>query len=218
MKSLKLYGLIIVIALLFCACQSREEKALETIKENMNKTLDDFKSYEPIETKMDSLKFDKYGDTLVVKVIFKMRLVEGLVEDFENDYREAKRLFDIWDDPRMYNYSSYADDKRNNAYKDMQVALIAMEATEEVQKSYLDTLLILDKSHTGDFYGWRVHHKFRCNTMEGNPMIKNYIYFMDKKCEKIFLRMDEDEFSWSLFVNYIDRAYSEATEDEKIKY
>ena len=34
-------------------CQSREEKAAELIKQEMFKTLYDFESYEPIETKID---------------------------------------------------------------------------------------------------------------------------------------------------------------------
>lgn len=35
-------------------CKSKEEKALEIIKNEMFKTLYDFESYQPIETKVDS--------------------------------------------------------------------------------------------------------------------------------------------------------------------
>lgn len=35
-------------------CKSKEEKALEIIKNEMFKTLYDFESYQPIETKIDS--------------------------------------------------------------------------------------------------------------------------------------------------------------------
>ena len=54
MKGLKLFGFVVVSAFLFSGCQSREERALVTIRENMNKYLDDFSSYEPIETTIDS--------------------------------------------------------------------------------------------------------------------------------------------------------------------
>ena len=42
------------VFLLLCSCQSREEKVAELIKQEMFKTLYDFESYEPIETKIDS--------------------------------------------------------------------------------------------------------------------------------------------------------------------
>lgn len=178
----------------------------------MFKTLPDFESYEPVETKIDSLKNDRYGDTLVAKLVLKMRLMDGVIEEFDKDYKEAKRIFNIWDDPRMYHYSGFALNKRNNAYNDMQTALIGKIATENVRESYLDTLLILDKNHTGELYGWRVHHKFRCNTEDGSPSLCDYVYFMDKKCENILWKLDEDEMSWNRYVWYIDDAYNEAKE------
>ena len=111
-KRLIPYCILAIIVYSIYGCQSREEKALATIRESMNRTLDDIKSYEPIETKIDSLKHDRYGDTLLVNIILRMKLTEGLIVDFEKDYKEAKKLFDIWDDPRMYNYSSFAYNKR----------------------------------------------------------------------------------------------------------
>ena len=74
---------MVIMAFFISGCQSREEKALATIRESMNKTLDDFKSYEPIETKIDSLKHDRYGDTLLVNIIVRMKLTEDMMEDFE---------------------------------------------------------------------------------------------------------------------------------------
>ena len=74
MKKMISYCIIAIMAYSICGCQSREEKALATIRESMNKTLDDIKSYEPIETKIDSLKYDRYGDTLLVNVILRMKL------------------------------------------------------------------------------------------------------------------------------------------------
>ena len=152
MKIVRFLCVLLFFPLLLATCKSRienndeelrEEKALGTINDIMFKTLPDYESYEPIETKIDSLKLDRYGDTIIVKVIFKMRLMDSLIDDFKRDYRDAKKIFDIWDDPSMYNYSNYAWNKRNNAYKEMQIASIGMEATEEVRKSLLDTLLII---------------------------------------------------------------------------
>ncbi len=49
MKKLIYYCFITIIVFSIYGCQSREEKALATIRGEMNKTLDDIKSYEPIE-------------------------------------------------------------------------------------------------------------------------------------------------------------------------
>ena len=214
MKGFKLFGFIVVSVFLFSGCNSREEKALETIRENLNKTLDDFSSYEPIETTIDSLKNDIYGDTLVVQWFHRMRLQDDLIKLFYKDYQEAKKIFDIWDDPRMYRYSNFAYNKRQKAYEDMRIAQIGGAVTEESRKTYLDTLLALTQNHTGKLYGWRVSHKFRCNNPEGNPSIRNHVYFMDKKCENIIFifNMNSEEFSWKQYVNYVDQAYKEAKE------
>lgn len=49
---------IIIMALagifILTGCKSKEEKALEAIKDEMFKTLYDFESYQPVETKIDS--------------------------------------------------------------------------------------------------------------------------------------------------------------------
>lgn len=214
MNDLKLYCFLGAIALLFCGCKSREEKALETIREDLNKTLEDFSIYEPIETTIDSLKNDIYGDTLVVKWYHKMRLQDAVMENIYKDYLEAKRIFDIWDDPNMYRYSSYAYNKRQKAYEEMKTAQIGGAVLEQTREGYLDSLLILTQNHTGELYGWRVSHKFRCKNSDGNMSIRNHVYFMDKECENIVFvfNMNDEEFSWAQYVRYVDKAYQEARE------
>lgn len=221
MKRLISHIIIAFLAFSIYGCQSREEKALATIKDEMNKTLDDIKSYEPIETKIDSLKHDRYGDTLLVNIILRMKLTEGMIVDFEKDYKEAKKLFDIWDDPRMFNYSNFAYNKRKKAYDDMQIASIGLDVLKKTQQEYLDTLLILEKEHTGELYGWRVSHKYRFNTKDGTSSLNHLVYFMDLKCEKIIFKMsgnEDDEFSWQKYANYLDHFYNEAKcRNEEIK-
>ena len=63
--NIKLIVSFILAAMMVSACASREEKVAEKIKNEMFKNLYDFESYQPIETKIDTLKRDKYGDTLI---------------------------------------------------------------------------------------------------------------------------------------------------------
>lgn len=217
------YLVISILVIIIAGCQSREKKdisleenALKTIKEYMYKNLDDFKSYEPIETEIDSLTA-KYGDTLVVKTALQLKLMDGLIDCFEKDYKNAKEIFIIWDDPQMYKYSSYAYNKRKKAYEDMTNAAIGREVTINVRNDLLDTLLILEKNHKDELYGWRVNHRYRCNTSEGTPSIIDCVFFMDKNCRKIICRLNEELISWNEYVRYIDRAYNEAKQKKEEK-
>lgn len=211
MKNFKYLGLISILALFFISCKSREDKALETIREEMFKTLLDFESYEPIETKVDSLKYDIYGDTTVFDNVFKLRVMDGLSEKYNEEYEEAKETYDRWNNYSVY-YSSYAYNRRKSAYEDMQKALLGKMVSDGVRDQYLDTLLTLSQNYTGELYGWRVSHRFRCKTKGGTPSIGDYVYFMDKKFENIYRRLDEEDFSWNQYVRYVERALEEARE------
>ena len=60
-----LFLLVAIIALV--GCKSKEEKAAEMIKKELFKTLYDFDSYQPIETKVDSAFYSAYTDSMVLK-------------------------------------------------------------------------------------------------------------------------------------------------------
>lgn len=48
-------------------CKSKEDKALEVIKNQMFQTLYDFESYQPIETKIDSAFLSIYTDSAIIR-------------------------------------------------------------------------------------------------------------------------------------------------------
>jgi hypothetical protein len=56
----------------------------------------------------------------------------------------------------------------------------------------------------GEFYGWRVTHKFRAKTKSGESSIYTYTYFMDKECEIIYTYFDETE-SWDDYISYVNK-------------
>ena len=47
---------LLSVLFFFTSCKSREDKVAETIKSEMFKNLYDFESYQPIETKIDTLR------------------------------------------------------------------------------------------------------------------------------------------------------------------
>lgn len=59
--------LLLFFPILMVACQSKEEKAAELIKNELSKTLYDFESYSPIETTVTEAKLSVYTDTVCWK-------------------------------------------------------------------------------------------------------------------------------------------------------
>ena len=92
----KLIAGIILAALFISACTSREEKVAETIKNEMFKNLYDFESYQPIETKIDTLRRDKYGDTLIYDNIMLIKAASDEFDKAKGNFDEQKEICEIY--------------------------------------------------------------------------------------------------------------------------
>lgn len=60
---LKSLGIVLIIAPAICSCTTKEGRIMSTIRNYM--TQNNFESYEPIETTVDSIGICQYGDTLI---------------------------------------------------------------------------------------------------------------------------------------------------------
>lgn len=99
------------VVLVMTGCKSREEKAAKLIKQEMFKTLYDFESYEPIETKIDSAFTSIYTDTLALMYANEVKIKFDELEKEEAEYESAKSAMEIWSD----SYSSLGVYKYNEA-------------------------------------------------------------------------------------------------------
>ena len=63
MRKTHLILLLLALPLAFTSCKSNEDKANELVKNELSKTLYDFESYEPIETKVSEAYETAYNDT-----------------------------------------------------------------------------------------------------------------------------------------------------------
>lgn len=205
MNSLFKFSLSLLLSItMLSACSSKEENAAETIKSEMFKTLYDFNSYEPIETKFDSLKKDRYGDTLIFS---KIMMIKFAMDDFDKskeEFDKARETAEIYRptySPSSYSSKKYIDAQEvmNKCYKEMNDYLAIMD-------SLYITVKEIEKKCDGKFYGWFVTHKFRCKTKGGNPTIGTYYYFMDKDCKKIYRYFDDDDFSLENYRSLVDDA------------
>lgn len=100
-----------MVAFSLGGCQSREEKAAKLIKEEMFKTLYDFESYEPIETKIDSAFTSIYTDTLALLYANEVKTMFDELNEEKSEYESAKTSMEIWSD----SYTSLGIYKYNEA-------------------------------------------------------------------------------------------------------
>ena len=119
---------LMAITIMLVGCQSREEKAAELIKQEMFKTLYDFESYEPIETKIDSAFTSIYSDTLALLYANKVKVLFDGIDEAKSDYENAKSSMEIWAD----SYSTLGRYKFNEARQKVKDYIDKINSTLEV--------------------------------------------------------------------------------------
>lgn len=179
---------MLVAAAVFCSCKSREEKALELIKDDMFKTLYDFESYQPIETQLDSAYQSAYTDTTIM--YFAKEAAEGMKKvRLELDKAdEETNTMRIW----RGLYTASAQRNFEEASAKVKTHLFTADLFMAFCKHKEDTIRTLSNAITPDFYGWKVTHKFRCKTKGGQSTIGNYVYIFDKNVKTILYKEDTE--------------------------
>lgn len=207
---MKNYIILSVVCLCLFGCKSREEKAAELIKQEMFKTLYDFESYEPIETKLDSAYTSIYTDSIIKSYAYIAKAFLDDVQDNLDKIKDAQSIMEIWND----SYSSLGRSKYNEAYNDFNKRLDNTKRYMEVVNNYMDSIKIISSNFKPEFYGWRATHKFRCKTKGGNFDLGNYIYVFDKKIDSIIYKEDIDDDSSDKIKGLIDEAINSKDKHE----
>lgn len=179
--------LFIVIAILFTACKSKEDKAQEVIKTELFKTLDDYSSYEPIETKVDSFFTSIYDDPRISDWGAMFGIMLRNAEKSSEQLKSAEVDMKIWQgSSSLFGLNKYADAHReyNRIKEEGQSFLKIMGELSDSIKVKKGTLSI------HEFIGWKVNHKFRSKNKEGNFVISDQIYIFDKEMKEIIDEYD----------------------------
>lgn len=186
---------LLLMAGVIVSCQSREKRALKLIDKQMFKELYDYKSYEPIETKVDSAYTNPYEDSTVRAIGYRIYAIKEVANDKMDEIHEAQSSMNIWSDMyTSYGSSEYTDAKNkwNEAHDDV-TDLIAR------WKKCNDSIKFIASELPHKFIGWKVTHKFRCKNKGGQPDLATYVYIMDKRMKKVILQYEpEDETEQSL--------------------
>ena len=198
----------LIVSLLLFGCQNREEKAAELIKQEMFKTLYNFESYEPIETKIDSAFTSIYTDSVIKSYAYIAKALLDDVEENLDKIKDDQSTMEIWSD----SYSSLGRRKYNEALKNYGERLNKTKRYMEVVNNYMDSIKIISSNFKPEFYGWKASHKFRCKNKGGHFDLGNYIYVFDKKMNSIIYKEDIDDNSNNKIRNIIDEAINSKDE------
>lgn len=175
------------------SCKSKEDKALALIDKEMFKTLYDYESYEPVDTKIGSAFYSPYTN---YEILGKAALAYEAQQEGNkamDEYKSAYRTAQIWSD----SWSSYSRSQYKEAIEE------AKEHLDEVKKYYLITFNAM-KDINGDvqklpegFQGWAVTHRFRCKTKGGYSSLGTNLYIMDKDVKEILFSQDIEDDDYS---------------------
>ena len=192
MKRIAQYCLIVVVPLLICSCKSNEDRAEELIRTELSKTLYDFESYQPIETKVSVAKCNMYNDTACWRL--GENLAYGMEQflEYKEKIEEARDHMSIWGRPTYYS-SSYSDNQyykyKAKAEDAVTHAMAALLVNKQIADELRDSVNALD---TTIVIGWEVIHDFRCKTRGGSPEIGHYRYVISRDFKNVYICEDTE--------------------------
>lgn len=186
------------IGLFIVSCTSKEEKAAKLIRNELSKTLYDFDSYNPIETKVKEAKSTAFNDsTCWNKANVLAYGLNDMVEKVHAVTNAAEHMA-IWGRPSYYS-SSYSDSQYYKYKRELDEAVSeANLAIIICNKLAKELSVLINKLDTSQVVGWEVTHDFRCKTKGGSSEIGHYRYVINKKfdavilCEDVEGKRDED--------------------------
>ena len=195
---------ILLLSVLFflLSCQSKEEQIERLIEDALFRSLFDFSSYEPIETKIDSAFSSIYRDTLIISYAY---LVQKELEDIDNYLRNidrAQSTMEIYFDSR----SSSGRLRYNRANQEVEENLSKARESLSIINDYYDLIRERAETFQNDFIGWQAIHRYRTKTRGGHFDIGDNLYIIDPDLEKIIYQESLDDEELRSLRNLIDEA------------
>ena len=180
---LKCRYLLLLIAVAVASCSSQEDPMLSTIRSEMVNTLFNYSSYKPIQMQIDTLRSDRYGDTLVFD---RVKVIKQLIFQLQQADQQAAA-------------DSIASDQQAASELQNQKAqcIDSLKAEVATLNAIVDTL-------SGNAYGWCVTHSFKCRNKEDQETMATYVFFMSPDGKRIYRYIDDENSSWDDYKALVD--------------
>lgn len=165
---------MLLIIILSLSCSSEEQKMQKVIKDFLYQTLDDYKSYEPIEFQpADSLFSDWTMDSLLPKI--------------ESDYSKMKAIADSLEiESKRKAGLGYSLD---NVTDDINMYIIATYYTKVAYSEKRDSI---KNNFVSEFIGYGINHSFRAKNRMGGTERHNYQFVLSPDKTRVIMVNDID--------------------------
>lgn len=177
-----------IVLLFVMGCKSSEQKAEALIKDYMFKHLDNFDSYEVVETTIDSAynapRFNSQVIDLAIDAMKKEKEWDAHFEKLQDELRLLQwrlRWFDIGGRELVAEYENLSKETDN-----------VCTLGEKLFQDYVDIHEIGD-TLSSNFIGWEVNHKFRYNNRGVTKTLGENLFIMDKKFKRIITAYDSND-------------------------
>ena len=202
----------VILGLTLSQCKSKEDKALALINEQMFKTLYDYDSYQPVETKIDSAFHTPFNDPINLEYAVCCSVLYDKLDEYIQEVKNAQNKVEIWSD----SYSSYGRKQYNKALAEAAASLLVADYfLNNKIKPYQDSIKIRSNELDREFIGWQVTHKFRCKTKGGYSDLSTNIYIMDNKFTKILDQINVDDENYKEYQKIIKDALQRESKTEE---
>jgi hypothetical protein len=161
---------ILTLVLLLVSCSSPESKAKKAIKESLRLTLNDFKSYEPVQFGKLEVASSKYTDVPELN-LYKIK-ADSYIKSTKEEIDKAE----------IYN-SDYT------RYKSVSYAKVA-EKFLDTAKIYIHKQDSIRLHFVSEPIGWQITHTFRAKNQLGGLAIHTYLFTLNQELTKVIKSED----------------------------
>lgn len=170
-------GIVLVLCSVFLfSCASREKKAEALVKAHLNTVLNDFSSYEPVSTKVDTLYDIPPFNPAIIEKAIELIASEKQRDKYREEANDAYEEASLW----ASSFSSYGTSKFENAQAKHLELSISM--VKEILKEEKLEKEIVELSQGMDYtkqIGWMITHQFRSNNTMGAPILQDCLCMAD---------------------------------------
>lgn len=172
---MKNYFLLILTAFAIISC-SKQGKAEALAKQETLKCLYFPDSYDPIETKLDSV-FAPRETQEMLSLASDLNETYGRCAEYYQQIKEINKTLSFYDD------SSFWDNDRNERLRDKEEKLSYYRA-DSLHYVDVESQMINKLKQEPSFVGYRIYHKFRSKTNSGNTVIDELVIYTDENIEQ----------------------------------
>ena len=183
---------ILILGIFMFSCSSNESKVEDLISDYMFKNLNDFDSYEPIETKVDSFYTSVYTDSFIVKRAD--NILAFMIQNEELSKQRKAHSDYIINNAKYITLDGVFEKYMAHSEASIELGNIMIEHN----KTIINEGEII-KVKAGEFVsklgGWQAIHRFRCKNAAGVYAIHNYMFYFDSDITKItsFVNLDDSK-------------------------